>query len=322
MEINLDTEILEWLLEDENPSVRYRTFVDLLGRPAEDPEVIDAKDRVLTSEAVVNILTRMHPDGYWLQQNPRTKKTVGDGVEYEAFLTTHFCLSYLAELGLDKQHPDVSKAANRYLDLQRPDGDFYHHFSCLYAFNIRTFLRLGFRDDHRLHKTIQLMLKGDRPDGGYLCDMHEGKYKTKAVKSCIRGSAKALSAFAELPELWEHRRCRTLVNYFLKRDCLYRTDDLSVPVNRGIVLTYYPMTWRASFLEIVHALSVMGYGSSPALARAWGLFDTKKDDRGRYKLDWTPRQVQKVLRPGKRGGPNKWVTLYALLAYKAAGIAL
>ena len=158
MAMNLDTDILEWLLEDDNPSVRYRPLIDLRERPAEDPVVIDTKGRVLTSEAVVNILTRMHPDGYWLQQNPRTKVTVGDGTEYEAFLTTHFCLSYLAELGLDKHHPNVSKAANRYLDLQRADGDFYRHFSCLYAFNIRTFIRLGFRDDPRLNKTIQLML--------------------------------------------------------------------------------------------------------------------------------------------------------------------
>ena len=32
---------LPWLLEMENPSVRYWTLVDLLDRPAEDPEVLE-----------------------------------------------------------------------------------------------------------------------------------------------------------------------------------------------------------------------------------------------------------------------------------------
>ena len=318
MAINLDPGVLGWMLEKENPPVRYRTLTDLLEKPADDPDLIDAKARLPESEAVVNIFERMHPEGYWLQQNPRTKITYGEGAEYGAYLTTHFCLSYLAELGMDRQTRWVNEAASRYLDLQQPDGDFFRHFSCLYAFNIRTFIRLGFKGDPRLEKTIGLMLRTDRPDGGYLCDMHESKYKTKAAKSCIRGAAKALSAFAELPDLWDHPRCKALVEYFLKRDCLFRSDDPAKPVNRGIVLTYYPMTWKASFLEIIHSLSVMGYGSHPALTRSWEVLETKKDEQGRYRLDWTPGQVQKLLKPGRRGRQNKWVTLNALLAYKVA----
>jgi hypothetical protein len=92
----------------------------------------------------------MHPDGYWLQRNPRTKEYVGDGVVYGSFATTHFCLAYLAELGMDGSHPQVAKAAERYLNLQKPDGDWWDHFSCLIGYNIRTFILLGYREDERV----------------------------------------------------------------------------------------------------------------------------------------------------------------------------
>ena len=315
--MNNNSEVYEWLLEEDNPSVRYRALVELLGKSPDDPEVIKTEKEIPSSESVMNIFTRMHPDGYWLWKNPTKGVFVGDGVEYTSFNTTHFCLAYLAELGLNKEHPQVYKAADRYLDLQKNDGDFLRHFSCLYAYNIRTFVRLGFRNDPRVQKTIDLMLATSRPDGGYLCDMHEGKYKTKAVKSCIRGSVKSLLAFAELPKYWQHQRCKDLVHYFLRRDCLFRMDNLSQPINRDVTSTIFPITWRAGMLEIIYALGTMGYGSMEQLRKAWALLEKKKDIQGRYVLDWTPSQVQKLFKVGKRNEPNKLTTLYVLLSLKA-----
>ena len=312
-----DSEVYEWLLEEDNPSVRYRTLTELLDKPPDDPEVVQAKKVIPSSGSVMNIFSRMHPDGYWLWKNPTKGVLVGDGVEYGRFNTTHFCLAYLAELGLDKEHPQVYKATDRYLNLQQDDGDFHRHFSCLYAYNIRTFIKLGFRDDPRVQKTIDLMLATTRPDGGYLCDMHEGKYKTKAVKSCVRGSVKALLAFAELPEYWQHQRCQDLVHYFLRRDCLFRMDNLSQPINHDVTSTIFPITWRAGLLEIIYSLSTMGYGPREQLLKAWAILEKKKDTKGRYVLDWTPSQAQKLFKVGKRTEPNKWITLYALLSLKA-----
>lgn len=60
-----------------------------------------------------------------------------------------------------------------------------------------------------MKKAIDLMVRIDRHDGGYLCDGHEGK--RKQVCSCARGSAKALMAYALLPELWSTSRCLALV---------------------------------------------------------------------------------------------------------------
>ena len=101
---------------------------------------------------------------------------------------------------------------------------------------------LGYKEDPRVKRSIQLLLDTDRPDGGYLCDMHEGKYKTRPVKSCVRGSVKALLAFSCLPEHWEHERCRDLVGYFLGREGVFKTSDLSELVNKDMARNSFPIT--------------------------------------------------------------------------------
>jgi len=233
-------QVYDWLMEPRNPSILYRTMTELLDRSEDDAEVFQAREQFSSSKMVTKNLSKMHPDGYWLQKKPSTNEYVGDGTEYGAYATTHFCLAYLAELGLDRHNPQVSKAAERYLNLQKEDGDFFRHLSCLYGYNIRTYVMLGYRQDPRVQKSIDLMLGTERPDGGYLCDLHEGKYKTKAVKSCIRGSVKVLLALSELEEYWEHPRCQALVEYFLKRDVLFRTSDPDQAINHDVTRTNFP----------------------------------------------------------------------------------
>lgn len=294
--------------------MKYRTLTELLDRPRNDHDVSESKRGISESLPARDLLKKMHPDGYWLQKNPRTGKVLGDGTEYGAFGTTHYCLSYLAELGIDRTNAQVAKAAERYLSLQKEDGDFRHHYSCLLGLNIRTFVMLGYRSDSRVQRSIDLLLHTERPDGGYLCDWHEGKYKTKPVKSCIRGSVKALLAFSYLPEYWKHDRVRKLVDYFLLRGGVFNSTNPKELVNRDMERNSFPITWRANVFEVLFALSRMGCGKETRLGRAWSLLDARADEKGRYVLDWTPEQSP--WKVGKRSQPNKWITFYANLAHK------
>jgi hypothetical protein len=306
--------LIDWLLEPDNPSLLYRTLTELLDRTDRDPDAADAKSAIPGSKPVRILLENMHPEGYWLQKNPRTKVLVGEGVEYGAFGTTHFCLAYLSELGLDRSHRSVARASERYLSLQKPDGDWYGHFSCLLGYNLRTFVRLGYEEDSRVRRTVDLLLSTERDDGGYLCDMHEGRYKKRQVKSCIRGSVKVLLAMSELPEFWSHPRCKALVQYFLGRRAVFRSSDHSTLVNKDMERMSFPVTWRANIWEVLYALSRMGYGNDPRLCEAWKLLDDKAGLQGGYVLDWTPAQCPWEV--GPRGAANRWLTFYVLLAKK------
>ncbi|MCE5257994.1 MAG: hypothetical protein LLG44_02920 [Chloroflexi bacterium] len=313
--------LVSWLLSSTEPALRWRTRRELLDLPDSDPLV--AADRAALPDAPTAraLLAGMRPDGTWQVRHYRTKEWIGADVRYADFSTTHFVLSYLAELGLDRSHPAVTLAAERYLALQRDDGDWadagshYTHFSCLLGQNLRTFTRLGYRADPHIQRALDLLLATERPDGGYLCDMHEGRYATRAVKSCIRGSVKVLLALAELPETWSHPRASRLVDYFLERGGIYRRGTRTL-VNRDMAATYFPTTWRANIWEVLYALSVMGYGADERLADAWMELDKHRAADGAYILDWTPA---KPWAAGVRGQPNEWVTLYALLAKKYAG---
>src|SRR4030042_3065952 len=122
MGTDINEKVVQWLLQDDEPSVQLRTIKELFDGDDDLPEVQRAKAAVLLSTPVQDLLEKMHPDGYWLQLVPHKKVFVGEGVDYGFFGSTHFCLAYLAELGLDRAPPQVEKAAERYLNLQKPGG--------------------------------------------------------------------------------------------------------------------------------------------------------------------------------------------------------
>ena len=55
---SLRAEPIPWLLEPENLAVRYSTLRDLLDRPANHPDVLQA-------QAADYLLSRQLPDGSW-----------------------------------------------------------------------------------------------------------------------------------------------------------------------------------------------------------------------------------------------------------------
>jgi len=304
--------IIDWLLESENVSIQYRTLTELLDIPESDNKVKIYKSKISDSKAVSDILGKMTQEFYWIQKKSTTKEIIGDDVEYGSFATTHFCLSYLSELGMTKEHPQIEKACERYLNLQKEDGDWWHHITCLSGYNLRTFIRLGYKDDYRIQRTIKMLLTTERQDNGYLCDMHEKKKRN--IKSCVRGATKVLLGFAELPEYWNHSRIKNLVLYFLNRGGIFKTRDKTKIVNDDMKRLSYPIIWRANIYEILYSLSKMGYGRDERLLGAWEYLEKFKNNTGKFKLDWTPAQCP--WKVGKRDEENLWITFYILLAYK------
>jgi hypothetical protein len=60
-----------WLLEVDNPSVRYFTLKDILERKENDPDVQDARKSIMTVGIVPRILEKQNEDGNWgVADNP------------------------------------------------------------------------------------------------------------------------------------------------------------------------------------------------------------------------------------------------------------
>jgi hypothetical protein len=61
----LNADPTDWLLEEDNPSVRYLTLVDILERPASDPDVVKARRDIMVRGVVPQILAKQEEGGYW-----------------------------------------------------------------------------------------------------------------------------------------------------------------------------------------------------------------------------------------------------------------
>ena len=61
----LKADPIPWLLEPENPSVRYWTLTELLDRPADDPEVRGARAAIPRQPLVQELFARQHAAGHW-----------------------------------------------------------------------------------------------------------------------------------------------------------------------------------------------------------------------------------------------------------------
>ena len=277
----MEQSVIDWLLEENNPSVRYRTLTELLDRKPDDPQAQEAEARIPSSAPVRKLFARMHPDGYWLYRGK------GDGVDYAMSSSTHFVLAFLAETAMDRTDERIALAVERYLALRPPSlpdlkpsqipPDYRYHQSCLYAYNLRTFIMLGYRDDPRVQQRADVLLGDVRRDGGYLCDRPSFRDETK---SCIRGSIKALTVFAVLPELWDTARCKQLVEYFLRRRVYYRMDRPEQVIRGELTCTLFPLVISGSLLEPLYALSIMGYGRHPALGGRLGATGDEEGSAG------------------------------------------
>ena len=105
---------LPWLLEPENPSVRYLTLRDLLDRPAEDAEVRAARTAIPGSPPVAQLLAAQDRDGYWAKRDYYLPKHSG----------TFWTLTVLVDLGLTAEHERIRRACGFMFAFQRDHGGF------------------------------------------------------------------------------------------------------------------------------------------------------------------------------------------------------
>jgi len=104
---------LPWLLEPDpaNLGIRYFARRDLLGRPADDPEVEAAQAEVMKTGPVPVILDAQATEGYWVKPGP------GYSPKYQSTL---WSLLFLAQLGCDGRDERMRRAVE--LVLSKRDG--------------------------------------------------------------------------------------------------------------------------------------------------------------------------------------------------------
>ncbi len=311
---------LNWLLEKDNPSVRYFALRELLDRPDEDRETQAARRAIMRSEPVQKILAAQEADGYWV------KPGHGYSPKYQA---TAWQILFLAELGADGRNRQVRRGCE-YL-LQHAPADHggmsaaanaapSYAIHCLNGNLIWALITLGYRDDERVMRAVDWLTGAITGDGferwyasgttgpGFRCVANGGQ-------PCAWGAVKGLRALAGLPA--EHRSARALkataaaAEFLLEHDLAKAAYPYTGRISGEWFKFGFPLSYTSDVLEALLALAEAGYGRDPRLQNAVQLVISKRSADGRWAMKhslngkmWADIEA--------KGRPSKWVTLRAL----------
>lgn len=317
----------EWLLGEDNPSVRYFTLRDVLEKSENDSDVEKSRKAIMQIGPVPKILSKQKSGGYW---------EVPENFYLGKYKSTVWQLMVLAELEADPDDERVKHACEFILEhsQDRESGGFSHKSSssgggahekvlpCLTGNMIWSLIKLGYLKDARVRKGIEWIARYQRFDDG-VKEAAEGwpydRYENCWGRhSCHMGVVKALKALAEIPILERSvdvkRSIQRGTEYMFKHHVYKRSHDLA-RVSKPVWLQFgFPLMWNTDVLEILGILTKLGCFDE-RMQEAVDLVVSKQDEFGRWKMErsFNGRLQVNIEQKGK---PSKWVTLNALRVLK------
>jgi hypothetical protein len=298
---HLNGDPLPWLLDPENPSVRYWTLVDLLDRPAGAPEVQEARAAIAQQPMVQELFALQHPEGYWGEDE--TKPYTAQGAVA--------ALGLLRMLGVIPD-PRTALGCDSFLRFcQHEDGGFSLTrklrsgiFPCTTGEHLPVLIYFGLGDDPRVRAAFAFLIADMSADDALDC----GRYQHR---DCLWGAIAALNGLAALPADMRSTQSKRVVAR-LADALLDARYDFAGEHKRWLTFGV-PRGW--DLLSALDALAAHGYGSDARFAPLLKLLLGCQDDQGR----WLCGSVSRTWPIERRNRPSKWVTLDALRVLKRTG---
>lgn len=302
--------VIQWLLEEAEPCVRYRTLTALLERPPTEEAVLHAKEQVSRCKNVQRILAKREPNGLF----PHKPAYYGNW-------TTFTYLTILAELGLDGQDARIAPIVDWILT---PGADKCEYFvqkelpnaylldadnlgSCRQVAFLSTLVRLGYTNDPRVQRLLEGFVEKCRFDGGYLCKWKKSHFEGQTPKSCYTATVPALYLYAVLPQSYRAGKAyESLLAYFLSRNMLYsktQANTIIADTSLGFADGSY-----SQILTIAYSMARLGLYTIPEMQTVRTILEEKEQLHGKYILEKT--NSKKAILMSGPGQPNKWITLY------------
>jgi hypothetical protein len=322
MEVVMAATLVDELLASDEPAIRYKTMVRVVGTDPASPEVQRTQAQVAASPRALAMLSPRDAEGR-LPAHP-----------YAKWYGAHWVLATLADLGYPLG--DDSLIPLREQELAWLLGQ--AHFKTIKTINGRTrrcasqesnavfsLLKLGLADE-RVDELVGRLLRWQWSDGGWNCDKQPEAAKSSFMESLI--PLRALVLYAQTTgSRAAHDAAEHAAEIFLKRRLFRRAADGTI-MRSDFVKLHYPCYWHYDILAGLTVLAEAGRIDDPRCQDALDRLESKRLPDGGFPAEARYYRTTGAVSTGRSpvdwGGTstrhrNDWVTVEALAVLTAAG---
>jgi hypothetical protein len=319
----LDAEVLDWLLEPENPSVRFWALQDLLGLDMTHPNVEAAQDAIMESVPVSAVLSAQQPEGHWEKH---------DDMYLPKYTASTHSLLILAELGA-RRTPEIERGLEYIFEFQRDSGHFLTGLpktargrasvvkdgSCLDANVLYYMAHFGYLDDSRVQRLLDFIVDyHSAKDAGWRCRAFPINPDAVFPVNCYMGGVKTLRSLSTIPPEKRSKKIEAVITREVENvleNGVYRylrNPNGSRKDKAGWKRFGFPLFYQSDVLEVLDTLTRLGVRDE-RMEDAVSLVEGARGSDGRWLLKhsfngkmWVDVDVKK--------NPSKWITLRATRA--------
>lgn len=327
--LNADT--TDWLLEEDNPSVRYFTLTDILDLPENDPAVRVARQAIMQEGAVHDILERQRAPEY-LSAYPRFYTYKYKGLVWSLILLAELGASLTPEIKaqceylLENSQEPLQGGFSQNTAMKTGGGRMTEVIPCLTGNMVFALQRFGYLEDARLQKGIDWLTTYMRFNDGVELEPQVIPYSRYEPcwgrHTCHMGVVKTLKAFGEIPPHLRtdvvNETTRKAVEFMLIHHIYKRSHNLNRLSKPGWNKFGFPLMYQTDVLEILDILTGLGIKDA-RMDEAIALVLSKQDGEGRWALENTYGSDRLLIPFGHKGEPSKWLTLRAIRVLKRYG---
>lgn len=324
----LKADATDWLLEENNPSVRYFTLKKLLDKPENDADVQAARQKLMQSGIIPDILEKQREAEY-IHAYPRFYTYKYKGLVWS--------LITLAEYGAEAV-PQIKEQCEYLLahSQEKQDGGFSQNTSaktgggrmmevipCLTGNMVWSLIQFGYLDDPRLQKAVGWLTSVMRFHDGVEEDPQVqpyAHYKTCwGTHTCFMAVVKALKGLSAVPVEKRTKEINDTIDkaaeFMLIHHICRQSHNLNKNAKPGWQKFGFPLMYQTDVLEILDIMTGLGIKDS-RMDDAVRAVISRQDDMGRWREENTYASERLLIPTGQKDEQNKWITLRAMTVLK------
>lgn len=340
--------IMNWLLEEDNPPVRYLTLTNLLKKSDTHLEVQQTKAHLMEYEITQGIL--QHADEFW-NESDRSSNW------YWKYTNKYWQVIFLGQFLADGNDPRIARGIEDILSHRK--WSMKRRWSCFTAMLLTALMRLGYETHPAVVEETEALATQILADGGISC--HEMDYSL--LSHCFLARPKFLLCFAEIPgekrseavnaaidllvqtllahevyryvpstrRAWQQvlarrpKRADLPEGHTVKawiaqqRTVFLASQGLGTgDPKQGWLKFGFPSHYTSDILEAMYALALLDIPMTPHLNRPLQVIQDNMTPEGMWMMDRSLNGKMWV-DVEEKGKPSKWITYFALYTLKHFG---